>query len=341
MDKNLQRLIIPLGIALGASILLLVLRSIGFKWLGHWTKRTAIRSNDSLDSVLRLPSFCWVVAIALYVGIAFSEIPPKVSIPLCKSIHIILILSASLVMANVSAMIFKNLMHRPGTAIPTSGLSLGIIRGSWIVLGILLCLSAVGISVAPLLTALGVGGLAVALALKDTLENLFAGIYLITDRTIRVGDYIKLENGQEGSVADIGWRTSKILALNNTTIIISNNKLAQSIVNNYSLPDRKYLVSIPVSVAMATNPDLVERVLTEIIKTGSEDIVGVVSIPEPCVRLNPGFGSGSLDFTLSFSVNNFPDQSFAKHEIRKRILTRFQKENILFPSNTVQLVTAK
>ena len=94
-------------------------------------------------------------------------------------------------------------------------------------------LNAVGVSITPIITALGVGGLAMALALQDTLSNLFAGIHILAEHTIRIGDFIRLETGQEGYVEDISWRTTRIRMLPNNMVIVPNSKLAQSVVVNY------------------------------------------------------------------------------------------------------------
>ena len=109
-------------------------------------------------------------------------------------------------------------------------------------------LNGLGLSITPMLTALGVGGLAVALALQDTLANLFAGVYITIAGQIRVGDYLRLDSGQEGYVADIGWRSTRIRMLPNNLVLVPNAKLSQAIVTNYYLPDRELAVLVEVGV---------------------------------------------------------------------------------------------
>ena len=92
------------------------------------------------------------------------------------------------------------------------------------------------VDIRAILAALGVGGLAVALALQDTLSNLFAGFYVSVARQIRIGDFVKIDAGQSGYVQDIGWRSTTLRELGGSLIFIPNNKLAQSIVTNYHLP---------------------------------------------------------------------------------------------------------
>jgi small-conductance mechanosensitive channel len=94
--------------------------------------------------------------------------------------------------------------------------------------GILTILETLGIPIIPLFTALGIGGLAVALGLQDTLSNLFAGIQVIAAKQIRPGDYVKLELGEEGYVTDITWRYTTIRSSPNNRIIVPNAKVSSA-----------------------------------------------------------------------------------------------------------------
>jgi small-conductance mechanosensitive channel len=212
----------------------------------------------------------------------------------------------------------------------------------WIV-GALVLLGGLGISITPVLTALGVGGLAVALALQDTLSNFFAGLHLLIEKPIRVGDFVKLESGQEGYVVDIGWRTTRIRMLPNNMVILPNSKLTQSVVTNYYLPEQKMAVLIPVSVSYAADPEQIERVLLEEAQQATGEIPGLLSDPAPMVRFIPGFGPSSLDFTLICHVREYTDQYLVQHDLRKRILKRFKKEGLEmpYPQQTIHVASGQ
>ena len=120
-----------------------------------------------------------------------------------------------------------------------------------------------GVSITPILTALGVGGLAVALALQDTLSNFFAGFYIMMAGQIRVGDYVKLDSGEEGYVVDISWRSLTIRTLPNNIVVVPNSKVAQANVTNYSLPEKRMSLLIKVGVSYDSEPDQIERILVE------------------------------------------------------------------------------
>ena len=141
-----------------------------------------------------------------------------------------------------------------------------------------------------MLTALGVGGLAVALALQDTLSNLFGGFYVAVAGQVRLGDYIKLNTGEEGYVTDIGWRSTTIRALANNLIIVPNAKLAQAIVTNYYLPEKRMSTSFVVTVGYDCDTDAAEKVLAEVLQQAAGEIPGMLQDPAPSVAFDPGFG---------------------------------------------------
>ncbi len=339
MDINIKKVLIPAIIALSSVSVLLIIRGISFRLLHRWAEKTATKLDDIIIMVLKTPSVYWCVAIGLYTGIAISELPERYVFYLSRTIYVIVILSITIAAANLAGKIFRNYVQKSNLPIPTTGLAYGILKGTILALGLLIILSFLGISITPLITALGVGGLAVALALQDTLANLFAGIHILVEKSIRVGDFIKLETGQEGYVEDITWRTTRIKMLPNNMVVIPNNKLAQSIVTNYYLPEKRMYLSIPLSVSYNSDIDKLERILTEEAKKAVEEISGLLGDPEPAVRFIPGFGESSLDFTLACHVREFTDQFPVQHELRKRLFKRFKEEGIEipFPQRTVYL----
>jgi small-conductance mechanosensitive channel len=159
------------------------------------------------------------------------------------------------------------------------------------------------------------------------------------EKSVRVGDFIRLETGQEGYVDDITWRTTRIRMLPNNMVVIPNSKLAQSIVTNYYLPEKRMSLLVSIGVSYSSDPEKVERILVEEAKKAAANIPGLLAEPEPFVRFIPGFGDSSLDFTLICQVAEFVDQYLAQHELRKRIFKRFNEEGIEipFPHRTVYL----
>ena len=243
-------------------------------------------------------------------------------------------------LAIMASRLVGNLIRYFGTgipgALPVTTLTQNLAQLGVTILALLVLLNLLGIPIAPILTALGVGGLAVALALQDTLSNLFAGFYVAVARQVRLNDYIKLNTGEEGYVTDITWRSTMIRTLGNNLIIIPNSKLAQAVVTNYYLPEKRLSIQVQVGVSFGSDKEKVERALRDD-AGASGSVPGMLNHPAPEVRFDPGFGISSLRYTVSCQVAEFADQFPVKHELRKRILRRLQEEGIEmpFPTRTV------
>jgi small-conductance mechanosensitive channel len=327
-------LLMSVLIILGSAAGLLLIRSLLFRLLHRMTRRTETQLDDLLVAGLRFPSLFIVWVIATYIGIRLTDLPETWFTYATKGMHLSVILTITVGLANVSDRILAYFLKRAELPISVTSLLLAVVKAVFYVIGILIMLNYLGISIAPMITALGVGGLAMALALQDTLSNLFAGVHIMAEQTIRVGDYIRLETGQEGYVEDISWRTTRIRMLPNNMVIVPNNKLSQSVLTNYHLPAREMVLQVPVGVAYGSDPDLVERFLVEEAKQAASELPGLLADPAPIVRLLPGFGESSLNFTLLCTLREIGDQNPVLAELNLRILKRFQKEGIEFPYPT-------
>jgi small-conductance mechanosensitive channel len=194
-----------------------------------------------------------------------------------------------------------------------------------------------GVSLAPALTALGVGSLAVALALQDTLSNFFSGVYLVTDKPVRPGDFIRVDPTFEGYVESIGWRSTHLRTLNNNLVILPNAILSKSVITNYSLPTAHVASSVRVDVAFDVDLDKVEDALADEAKRAL-DLPGIADAPMPSVSMIPGFVDGAVGFTVAFHVLSFADQSVVQPALRKRIAARLKKEGIALSTPRVAVL---
>ena len=161
----------------------------------------------------------------------------------------------------------------------------------------LIILDRLKITITPFLASLGIGGLVVALALQDTLTNFFSGIYIFFDKPIRIGDYIQLESGQEGYVAQIGWRNTRIRMLPNNMVIVPNAKLVSSQITNFYLPETEMAALVQVGVSYQSDLEKVERVTIEVAKEVLEQVDGGVKEFEPFIRYHT-FSDFSINFTV-------------------------------------------
>ncbi len=332
-------LVVPCAVLFTVIVIGWFARRVLFRVLESWAAKSKARFDDLLVQALRGPFMLWVMILGLHLAVQSSELPTRVTALAGKTLLILWIVSLTVVAAKVAGSLVKLYGGGVASALPVTTLTQSLASLAVATVGILILLDTLHISVTPILTALGVGGLAVALALQDTLSNLFAGFYVSLAGQVRLGDYVKLDTGEEGYVTDISWRSTTLRALPNNLIVVPNAKLAQAIVTNYHLPEKRMSLLLPVSVSYDSDPEVIERILIEEAVSGAKEIPGLLAEPAPFVRFIPGFGGSSLDFTLICQVAEFVDQYLAQHELRKRIFKRFQREGIEipFPIRTVYI----
>ncbi len=326
--------VVTLALALGV-------RSFLLTGLRRWGRQP--NGLTAFADAIRVPSILWAIVLALWAAIEVTgdvaPLPRRLSHQLGLLLEVAVVLSVTVTVAGVLGTIITRAGERRALGGPVTGLAQTAARGVVVAVGVLILLSTLGIEITPILTALGVGGLAVALALQDTLSNLFAGMHLLADRPIRVGDYVKIADSVEGYVVDVGWRSTRVRTLPNTVVVVPNKKVAESIITNYDLPEPRMALLLPVSVSYGAEPERVEAVLAEEAARAAAEVPGLLAEPAPFVRFIPGFGAYSLDFTLVCQVARFVDQYTVQHELRKRILRRLRREGIEipFPVRTVEL----
>lgn len=270
------------------------------------------------------------------------DLTPQISNVISKGLVIATVLSvlwpvALLVLTLMDVWVANQESVRP--AIPAIKMVAKVV---FVVVGALMIMDSLNISITPILATLGVGSLAVGLALQDTLANFFAGLYVMVDRPVRLGDYIKLDSGEEGYVINIGWRSTRIKNIYNNMIIIPNQKITQSTITNFHMPDKSLGIRIKVGVSYKEDPAKVEAVILDVVNKAQSEVEGLLPEPKPDVKLAE-FGESTLDFVLRCYVREFKDSLEVDEELRKRIFERFKQENIdmPFPTRTIHIKDSK
>lgn len=247
-----------------------------------------------------------------------------------KGLIAVLIISITWIIAGLATDAVKLAARRTEQERRSSSIFINLTRLGIAILGVLFLLQNLGVSITPMLTALGIGGLAVALAMQDTLTNLFAGIQLIATKKVKRGDYIRLDTGDEGYVADIDWRHTSIRQLPSNMVLVPNSKLAASVITNFHYPNTEMSILIQVGVSYASDLEKVESVTIDVARQTLREVPGGVSWFEPFVRFHT-FNDFSIDFTVIIRVHEFTDQYLVKHEFVKRLHRRYEEEGIEIP----------
>ena len=202
------------------------------------------------------------------------------------------------------------------------------------IIGLLFILPIWGIQIGPLLTSLGIAGIAVAFALQNTLGNIFGGMSILLDKSIKVGDKIKLDADTMGTVVDVGLRSTKIRSWDNEMITIPNGKLADAKILNFFQPDPSVRITIDFGVEYGSNPDKVRKVVTSTIKK-LPNLTRVSEIKVVMMEM----ADFALKFKVLFWVKNFDVKFDTKALATERIYLELNKAKIVipFPTRTVYL----
>lgn len=329
--NNFQDIIswaVPAGLILGGFLIGLFIDRFLLARLNSVAERTRWNGDEIVITAIRGQAIIWFTLIGIYTALYRLPVGPDLQNWLQKLLIVLVILSITVAVGRIATglvAIHTNRVEGFSTSIFTN-----LTRIFVFVIGFLVILQSLNISVTPILTALGVGGLAVALALQDTLANLFAGLQIIASNQISPGDFVRLEDGNEGYVVDISWRNTSIRTLPNNMIIVPNSKMASSVITNCHQPDKETAVLADVGVSYASDLKEVERVTIEVAKSILQEVEGGVPEFEPFIRYN-SFADSSINFRVIMRGRQFTDQFLMKHEFIKRLHERYREEGIEIP----------
>ncbi|WP_375473404.1 mechanosensitive ion channel family protein [uncultured Nostoc sp.] len=320
--------ITPISFILAGFVAGIIGEKVIFKKLETFVTNKRIFGSKIIFRSLHRMTFIWFVIAGFFWAVLSSPLKPDVAIVLQKILTIALLFSVTLVLAKLTGG-FVNLYIRRAEGVPTSLIS-NLAKATVFVLGTLIVLQTVGVQVTPIITTLGVGGIAVGLALQDTLANLFSGFYLIISKQVRTGDYVKLDAGHEGYVIDISWRNTTIKEISNNVVIVPNSKLSSAIFTNYHLPAKEITLTMDVGVSYDSDLEQVEKVTVEVAKEVMQEIAPELKESEPYIRFHT-FNDFSIDFTLYMRVSEYFDQRIGKHLFVKKLHKRYQQAGIIIP----------
>lgn len=332
------RVLVALSFVAGGFLLGIIAEKVIVAGVSKMARQTKWQGGEVIiDSFKHMVMF-WGLLAGVYGAVATIYLTPNAKEVLGKILLVLAILSATAVVMRMADGFVRLYASRAEGVLPATTLIVNITKLLVFVTGILIVLQSLGISITPILTTLGVGGLAVALALQDTLSNLFSGIHVIASKQVKPGDYVRLDTGEEGYVQDINWRNTTIRMLPNNMVIVPNVKLASAIVTNYHLPEEEMSVPVQVGVDYGSDLEKVERVTIEVAREVMKDVPGGIPDFEPFIRYHT-FADFSINFTVILRVREFVDQYLVKHEFIKRLQRRYADEGIVipFPIRTVYL----
>lgn len=322
---------IPVLYFLWVSIFLIV-KKVFFSKFKKFAEKTATKIDDVILYSMDLPLTLLIFVSGIFVLNNFFEF--GMDSELLVAVDIAFKATAIIAIIIFFDRLFKGLIDSYSGNVrilkDSGGMLHLVVRIIVIGLGILILLDNFGISITPIIASLGIGSLAVALALQPTLENFFSGIQIMVDRPVKVGQFIKLDSGEEGYVHKVGWRSTWVRMLPNNTVVIPNKVLVNSKVLNYYYPETEMAVLVQVGVHYDSDLEHVEKITIEVAENVLNEVQGGVGEFQPFIRYHT-FNDFSIDFTVILRAREFVDGYLIKHEFIKRLHKRFNAEGIVIP----------
>ena len=323
--------VLPQVIFVGVMITFFIIKRILFGHLIKWSEKTTVRWDDILVRALRTPLTLIMIVMALWVTHHFLTLPQELKELIPISARLMIVLSMLL----FSDRFIVGMLNEYASQYPAIESSQRVFRVvTHIVTGLfagLFILNALGISITPFLASLGIGSMAIAFALQDTLSNAFAGMHMMIDRPVSRGQFVAFGDGREGFIESIGWRTTRIRLGSNNIVIIPNSKLSGSIITNYDMPTTESYIIIEGVVCFQNDLERVEFfILEEATKLMSEHPMGLKQF-HPSVRFTQLDDSG-VKFVASLGVKRYIDQGVIRSQFIKAIQKRFKAEGVQLPA---------
>ncbi|HLD22195.1 MAG TPA: mechanosensitive ion channel family protein [Patescibacteria group bacterium] len=317
--------ILPLSIIAGLLIGILI-EYILFHRLRHMAQRIQIEGITIFIRSIRGMITVWCGLLVLYISL------PRISVPfqmmaLLNNFLFIMIVVSSAVFCSRFVIGLIHVYVRQKNVLPSLSVFTNVIRAVISIVSGLIILRYLGISITPLLTAFGIGGLALALAIRPLLDNVFSGLHIAASQKLQPGDYITLESGQRGKIRDITWSNTVIVDDAKRVTIVPNSRLASSIIVNHDLSRKEKGVPIEARVNSTSDLQRVEHITRNVASAISSSYRGNTAVSEPIVRFHT-WGSDGVQFTIIIFIPKSIDATVVKHEFLKQLLTRYKKEKI-------------
>jgi small-conductance mechanosensitive channel len=314
------------GVALGYLMERLVVTR-----LYKLTRGTRFTWDDLLVESIRWLPTVWLSAAGVYLASTLGDEPAWVVPIVSNVLTVTLIGSVAVGGMRLAKGVVESVSAASQGSVGSPSLVVNLAQGAVAVLGLFIILQNLGIDITPLITALGIGGLAVALALQDTLGNLFAGVQIILSRQVRPRDYVQLSSGEEGWVTDVRARNTTIQTFPDGNLVsVPNSLLASASVKNYNLPRPALWVTVGVGISYDSDLEHVERVALDVARGVLNELEGGVPGEDPVFLFN-AFADSSINFEVRMMVRDFRSQGPIRHEFIKRLHRKFGDEGIEIP----------
>ena len=290
-------------------------------------KQTSVNWDNAVLERLKKPISLYVLLLGVYFAVLQLPFFAQATDSLTSAFFVFSVLLFAFLLTRILGVVVKHQIQVGHEHEHTPRLFDLVISIVVFTLAGIMILQHYNIEITAIVAALGIGGLAVGLALQDTLTNLFAGLHLITAKPIRIGDYIELPDGREGYVTDITWRSTRLRQIPNNIVIVPNRRMTDSILVNDSLPEQQISCVVECGVDYTSDLAHVERVTLEVARDVQASVEGARKDWDPFMRFHT-FGDNNIDFTTYLRAEDYFARLVVTHEFIKRLKSRFDAEGI-------------
>lgn len=308
-------------------ILTKIIHFILVKYVRGLAARTKTDIDDAILKIVTKPLCSFIIFAGFYFGLKSLSVLAPYSTKIDGIFFVVSALLLSLIVSRILGVLLSSWLKVQKKYEKMPKLIGNMVAIAIYLIAFLMILDHFEIEITPLVAAFGLGGLAIGLALQNTLSNFFAGLHIISDQPINVGDYIEIESGISGYVEDIGWRSTRVRTLPNTLVIVPNSKLAESVIINNSLPVLEMSAVIQCGVAYESDLEKVEKVTLDVAKKVQETVPGAVKTFQPLMRYHT-FGDSNIDFSIILRVEEPVSKYVVTHEFIKALKKRYDEEKI-------------
>ena len=324
--------IIEAGIAIiVAFIVAKVVQIIVSKGLHRLTLKTTNNLDERLINIIHRPLFWSILFVGFLVAINLLSASEKVHDYTQAFLVTLMILMWSSFLLKSSKMVLRSIARGANQQKVVSMQTLPLFENLAIIVllavSVYLLFSAWGIDMTAWLASAGIAGIAIGFAAKDTLANLFSGVFILADSPYKIGDYVVLDNGQRGAITHIGIRSTRLLTRDDVEVTIPNSIMGNTqVINESGGPHEKYRIRTLISVSYDCDIDQVKALLYKI----AAEEEAICSDPEPRVRFR-SFGASGLDVELLGWIEKPELRGRVLDSLNTAIFKKFREENIEIP----------
>jgi small-conductance mechanosensitive channel len=331
----IHRLIVALLIILASFLIGLLFEKQVVKRLKEITQKTNWKIDSIFIDSFQGISILWFILAGIYFALPIFLFSDALVAFIKKALIATLLMSVTIIISRLSVKLLRNSTTRDDGISPLTSLFEFLINVFIFSLGALIILQSIGVAITPLLTAFGVGGVSIGLALQSTLANLMSGINIITSNKVKPGDYIQLKSGEAGYVTDVELKYTVIQEITNNFLVIPNSKILSSSFRNYSLPDKEMMIPIEVGVSYDSDLEKVEQITLQVAEEIMQKRATNISEHRPFIRYHE-FDYFNIKFIIYLKIKEqeYFEHLSLKHEFIKKLHNRYQKEKIQLTSPT-------